>query len=574
MRRLFAVLTAFLWLSVAASAESPVDFGDSVLKTAVEQALGLADPTPSDMLGLTSLSCCNSGVQSLAGLEYATNLRTLSVMENDIADLSPLAGLTSLQSLNFQDNDVSDISPLSGLVNLQFLNMEDTEASDISPLLSLNSLSYLDLRSVPLDDDAYTTYIPQILSNNPGIQILHDRMEVHLRLSAGPGGSILVPGEGDFTYQGRTDLVIEANADPGFAFAGFSGNVTSSLNPMFFALEYDSNIRANFVSLSACLYVDEDAPGDAGPANPSISDPLENGTREHPFDRVQEAIEVAGKGATIFVRAGTYHETVDLLGKQVELTGFDPNDPSTAAWPVLQGDGKGPVVSFTHAEDPTCVLSGFVITGGNGRTTGAIRCMASSPTIANCLIVGNRAAEWNGAAILCTDSHATFINCTIADNRGGQFGAALSTVNDRVTMVNCIFWNNWPKDVASEGDLLPGIRYSIVRGNWPGHGNVAADPLFAASGRWVDRNNPAVPVPANDPTATWSLGDYHVQSQTGRWEPKTSLWSRDNVTSPCIDAGDPTTPVGSEPSPNGGIINLGVYGGTAEASKSPAGGSS
>lgn len=43
----------------------------------------------------------------------------------------------------------------------------------------------------------------------------------------------------------------------------------------------------------------------------------------------------------------------------------------------------------------------------------------------------------------------------------------------------------------------------------------------------------------------------------------------DDVTSPCIDAGDPNSPVGDEPMPNGGRVNMGAYGGTAEASKSP-----
>ena len=50
--------------------------------------------------------------------------------------------------------------------------------------------------------------------------------------------------------------------------------------------------------------------------------------------------------------------------------------------------------------------------------------------------------------------------------------------------------------------------------------------------------------------------------------PNTQTWITDDVTSPCIDAGDPMTPVGNEPFPNGGIINMGAYGGTAEASKS------
>jgi hypothetical protein len=35
-----------------------------------------------------------------------------------------------------------------------------------------------------------------------------------------------------------------------------------------------------------------------------------------------------------------------------------------------------------------------------------------------------------------------------------------------------------------------------------------------------------------------------------------------------LDAGDPNSPIGHEPFPNGGRINMGAYGGTAEASKS------
>ena len=66
----------------------------------------------------------------------------------------------------------------------------------------------------------------------------------------------------------------------------------------------------------------------------------------------------------------------------------------------------------------------------------------------------------------------------------------------------------------------------------------------------------------------WVEGDYHLKSQAGRWDPNSQSWVIDDVTSPCIDAGDPNSPVALEPFPNGGIINMGAYGGTAEASKS------
>jgi len=63
--------------------------------------------------------------------------------------------------------------------------------------------------------------------------------------------------------------------------------------------------------------------------------------------------------------------------------------------------------------------------------------------------------------------------------------------------------------------------------------------------------------------------DYHLKSQTGRWVPNSQSWVQDDVTSPCIDAGDPNSSISDEPEPNGGIINMGAYGGTPEASKSP-----
>ncbi len=562
------VLTLSGVLLGTAWAEEPVHFADLVLKTTVEKTLWISDPTPSDMLSLTNLSCSNSDITSLTGLEYAKNLHDLSIMENAFTDVSPLAGLTHLRNLNLQDNDVTDISALSGLVNLQILNMEDTLVTDISPLLSLTSLSFLDLRNVPLSEDAYGIHIPQIIANNPGIEVLHDRAQVHLTLAAGRGGSIIFPGEGGFTYAGSTQVLVEAKADPGFVFTDFSGTVSSTLNPLAFTLDYACDIRANFISILRVIHVDDDAAAEPAPGHSAVSDPYENGTVEHPFDSIREAIEVAAMGATIFVHAGTYRETVDLLGKSIKVTGFDPEDPNRAAWPVIDGGGNSPVVNFTHGEDANCLLTGFVITGGTGRSVGAIRCTGASPTISNCLIVGNRGTDWNGAAILCTNSNAAFINCTIADNRAGRFSAGLSLVNSDVTVVNSILWGNWPEEIITDGNDLPSIGYSVVMGGWSGMGTRQADPLFAGPGRWVDRNNPGVTVTADDPSATWAMGDYHVQSQAGRWDPKTATWQQDRVTSPCIDAGDPSTPVGHEPSPNGGIINMGAYGGTSQASKS------
>jgi hypothetical protein len=301
---------------------------------------------------------------------------------------------------------------------------------------------------------------------------------------------------------------------------------------------------------------------DPRPDDPRVSDPCEDGTFAHPFDAIQEAIDAAQDGATIFVHTGRYRETIDLLGKRITLTGFDPNHPrSSAQWPVIDGFGVGPVVSFTHGEDANCVLSGLVITGGLGRSASAILCSSSSPTITHCLIVGNRATDPNGAAVYCTNSHATFINCTISDNRAGHGGATLHLTDSKVAVVNSILWGNSPAETLLDGTSQPTIRYSDVAAGWRGQGCVSVDPLFARIGVWLDPD-------LGDPDARWLVGDYHLQSQMGRYQPVRNAWTQDQATSLCIDAGDPCSPVGPEPSPNGGVVNVGAYGGTAEASKS------
>ncbi len=60
--------------------------------------------------------------------------------------------------------------------------------------------------------------------------------------------------------------------------------------------------------------------------------------------------------------------------------------------------------------------------------------------------------------------------------------------------------------------------------------------------------------------------DYHLQSVAGRWDG--IIWVKDRVSSPCIDAGYPSSAYSNEPEPNGNRINIGPDGNTRYASKS------
>lgn len=108
-----------------------------------------------------------------------------------------------------------------------------------------------------------------------------------------------------------------------------------------------------------------------------------------------------------------------------------------------------------------------------------------------------------------------------------------------------------------EGGLLDVALAGPVPVVWQhnlGHDLSAHDPCFVDPGSWQGQ--------------TFTVGDYHLKSQAGHWDETTQAWIQDAVTSPCIDAGDPMSPVGFEPFPNGGRVNMGAYGGTDEASKS------
>jgi hypothetical protein len=116
------------------------------------------------------------------------------------------------------------------------------------------------------------------------------------------------------------------------------------------------------------------------------------------------------------------------------------------------------------------------------------------------------------------------------------------------------------------------VTYCAVQGGHPGEGNIDADPCFVAPGHWADPNDPSIILGPDDPCAVWVPGDYHLKSQAGHWDRETEGWMLDEVTSPCIDAGDPNRPIDAEPFPNGAVANMGAYGGTAEASRSYFGG--
>jgi parallel beta helix pectate lyase-like protein len=204
-------------------------------------------------------------------------------------------------------------------------------------------------------------------------------------------------------------------------------------------------------------------------------------------------------------------------------------------------------------------------------TGGGIACMTDDAIIKNSTICGNileglyRPPFFDnpaqGGGIYCGTSSPQIINCTIHMNVlpvypevGGIYGEGSPTIK------NCIVWGNDNVEISCG---LP-VSYCDVQDGYPGPGNINVEPDFVYPGYWSWGG-------------TWIGGNYHLKSQARWWDSSAKIWTQDEKTSLCIDAGEPWN-VNYDPNlatdwrgelwPHGGRINMGTLGGTAQASMS------
>lgn len=219
-------------------------------------------------------------------------------------------------------------------------------------------------------------------------------------------------------------------------------------------------------------YVDDDAPNDPGPADPTISDPNEDGSAAHPFDAIQEAIFVSQDGDTVLVLDGTY---TGLFNKDLDFGGLaitvrSENGPESC---IIDCEGEGRGFQLRWGESQDSVIEGFHITQGNAPSDpfpvgGGIRCTQSSPTIKNCWISSCVAAA--GGGIDCYASSAQIVSCLIdqcacnAANDGAAIrigGNSADTVAILATVVEA--QTGGPYAVSISGSVNVFIERSTIR---------------------------------------------------------------------------------------------------------------
>ena len=182
------------------------------------------------------------------------------------------------------------------------------------------------------------------------------------------------------------------------------------------------------------IYVDDDAPDDLVKGIPDVSvggansDPLEDGSPEHPYDSIQKAIgdpHADDGDAVIIVLDGTYtgigNYDIDTKGYAITITSQMGQDNC-----IIDCQSNGRAFIFQSGETLATVLEGFTIINGyaeepNPGYGGAIYCTESSPVISNCIITDSE-ADYGGGAIFCDANSSPLITgCDISYNYCGSY---------------------------------------------------------------------------------------------------------------------------------------------------------
>jgi len=229
-----------------------------------------------------------------------------------------------------------------------------------------------------------------------------------------------------------------------------------------------------------------------------------------------------------------------------------------------------------------------------------------APALTDFVIRNNKFFDIQAAAIVLTAREKSYApkgvviknnliyHCGVVSRMKEIGGILLTNINNAIIENNTIFNNrengiwfgdDWYYNVA--GPIKATVKNNIIVNNTK-YG-IVASPLDTIMGGYNDvwGNTEANYIGCRplahdlslDPAfvsallrGNWELGktgltvDLHLRSKAGHRD--NGHWKNDADSSPCIDAGDPSSAYTLEPQPNGKRVNIGGYGNTLEASKS------
>ncbi len=203
------------------------------------------------------------------------------------------------------------------------------------------------------------------------------------------------------------------------------------------------------------------------------------------FASLEEAIEIAGAGEEIWVKAGTYTlaDTISIE-KAVKLyggfTGVGTQRDLTGSITVIDGQGS---LQTCFSITAGATVDGFTITGGNASNYGGggMYIDGADPVINRCTFTENSASFTGGAIHINgspTVSRPTISNCLFLNNRSSNGSnaraGAIGSYRSAPQIERCIFTVNESEQGGAiylqDSAASPGITNCLFQGNSAGQG--------------------------------------------------------------------------------------------------------
>ena len=158
------------------------------------------------------------------------------------------------------------------------------------------------------------------------------------------------------------------------------------------------------------------------------------------YSTIQAAINDAQDSEVIVVDPGVYNENINFSNITAQNVTVRSTDPCN--WDVVRrtiiNAGDANIDTVTFQGYCNAVLAGFKITGG----LRGIKCDNASPTIKNCIIMGNGQISSLGGGVYCNSAYQPLItNCFIVDNTAYNGAGIYNDISSPVIR-NCVISKN------------------------------------------------------------------------------------------------------------------------------------
>jgi len=193
-----------------------------------------------------------------------------------------------------------------------------------------------------------------------------------------------------------------------------------------------------------------------------------------PYDQptIQAAITASSNGDTVLVQPDTYYQNINFNGKNITVGSLflTTGDTAYISQTIINGGNSNSVVKFNSGETNNAVLSGFTITNGYAYYGAGINCYSgSSPTLSYLNIENNNGhpGDSYGGGLVCNGSSPNCSNLTFTGNYANEGGGVWLHLDGDANFYDCVFTDN----TSSHGGAMqisyssPTIDYSLFYEN-------------------------------------------------------------------------------------------------------------